>query len=123
MTFLCYLQEATPAALLAANDLLIKLEGTSSTQQLTLPAGTGINAAAAGAGSSSLLATASGSTVAAAAVPGLPAVHAVLLEQLDLVPSRGGIEAAGLRFMQLQVRRRGFDIERYGDCCGVLALQ
>jgi hypothetical protein len=35
---------------------------------------------------------------------GMPQVHAVLLEQLDLVPSKGGIEAAGLRFMQLQVR-------------------
>lgn len=33
----------------------------------------------------------------------MPQVHAVLLEQLDLVPSKGGIEAAGLRFMQLQV--------------------
>lgn len=36
----------------------------------------------------------------------MPQVHAVLLEQLDLVPSKGGIEAAGLRFMQLQVRSR-----------------
>jgi hypothetical protein len=35
----------------------------------------------------------------------MPQVHAVLLEQLDLVPSKGGIEAAGLRFMQLQVSR------------------
>jgi len=37
----------------------------------------------------------------------MPQVHAVLLEQLDLVPSRGGIEAAGLRFMQLQVGSQG----------------
>jgi hypothetical protein len=37
----------------------------------------------------------------------LSQVHAVLLEQLDLVPSKGGIEAAGLRFMQLQVRTCG----------------
>ena len=37
----------------------------------------------------------------------MPPVHAVLLEQLDLVPSKGGIEAAGLRFMQLQVRWGG----------------
>lgn len=96
-------QEATPAALLTANELLTKLEGESPTQQLTFPAA----AAAGGVTSAGLMGLSGGSAAAGAAlaggVAGLPAVHAVLLEQLDLVPSRGGIEAAGLRFMQLQV--------------------
>lgn len=49
----------------------------------------------------------------------LPQVHGVLLQHLDLVPSRGGLEAAGLRFLQLQVRGRdveagGMQVQREG---------
>jgi hypothetical protein len=102
---ICCVQEATPAALLTANDMLLKLEGTGSAQALQLPQGTGLTAA---------LATRASSSAAAAAVvacklgvgagsAALPQVHSVLLQHLDLVPSGGGLEAAGLRFMQLQV--------------------
>jgi hypothetical protein len=103
---LCWLQEATPAALLTANDMLLKLEGAGSAQALQLPQGTGLTAAVAAGGSSSAAAAA---VVACklgvgAGSAALPQVHSVLLQHLDLVPSRGGLEAAGLRFMQLQVR-------------------
>jgi hypothetical protein len=108
---LCCVQEATPAALLTANDMLLKLEGADSAQALQLPQGTGLSAALAAAGGGG----AAGSSAAAAAAAmacklggaggaaALPQVHGVLLLHLDLVPSRGGLEAAGLRFLQLQV--------------------
>jgi hypothetical protein len=104
LLLLLLLQEASPEALLFANDVLLRLEGSSSAQSLTLPQGTTL--ASAGTSSSkpsAFAAQAAALRGAAAAGAAMPQVHGLLLEQLDLVPSRGGIEAAGLRFLQMQV--------------------
>jgi hypothetical protein len=87
--------------------MLLKLEGAGSAQALQLPQGTGLTAALPAGPSSSAAAAA---VVACklgvgAGSAALPQVHSVLLQHLDLVPSGGGLEAAGLRFMQLQVRQ------------------
>lgn len=84
--------------------MLLKLEGASSAQALQLPQGTSVTAAAAtGVAAAPLHGGGAGLSGAAAICAALPQVHSVLLGQLDLVPSRGGLEAAGLRFLQLQV--------------------
>ncbi|KAF6251844.1 hypothetical protein COO60DRAFT_580304 [Scenedesmus sp. NREL 46B-D3] len=121
------LQEATPAALLAANDMLLKLEGAGSAQALQLPHGTGLSAAlaAAAGGDSSAAGTSAAAAAAAMAcklvVAGgsaaLPQVHGLLLEHLDLVPSRGGLEAAGLRFLQLQMHANNGQYEAALESC------
>lgn len=113
----CYPQEGTFAALLKANDLLIKLEGAPSACQVTVPSGTGLlpsgpSNVSGSAGrtpdeitpSSDAIASTTQAAPSITGLPGLSALHPVLLENLDLVPSRGEeMQAAGLRFMQLQV--------------------
>jgi hypothetical protein len=83
------------------------VEGSASAQSLALPgAGCGGGDAAAASSLFGLGSLAAGLSAAGGGNgASLPQVHALLLEQLDLVPSRGGLEAAGLRFLQLQVCR------------------
>ena len=91
-------QEGTPQALLRANDALLSKEGAASGQPLPVPptpppGGTGAAAGAAGAG----LGGAAGPLSAGGALgalAGIPRMHPALAAALDLVESRGGLDAA-----------------------------
>lgn len=85
-----WIREGTPQALLKANEALLAEEGSDSAQLVHLPDAPY---------SSSGEGTAGG---ALGALAGIPRMHPSLVAALDLVETKGGLDAAYFKFLQLQ---------------------